>query len=188
MAKAANRTLDKETLEIIIRVTTDRIMENLRGLEEKVITERHERQRAAIMTAIRKYRKIVKFSDALADKALSAEDDITLQDLLDLMNRKGREAVRMNSMVENAATIRTLANHLRTSVEAYRSVCENTGSVDDKRRFRMMYTLYISEDGKTAEQLAECENCDQSTIYRNVEKACEELAILFFAAKGLDNL
>jgi len=181
-------TLNLEEQREIIVFVTDHITNNLRGIETKMIAERHERQREALKEAIRLYRKHKKFVDNLVERATTVDDDLTLRDLLDLMSRHGKEAVRATMTKEHAVHLALRVNLITDALNAYRAVCESSHDSDDMRRYRSLYNLYISEEQKTAEEIAECENLDRSTVYRDVDIAIEGLAVLFYGAMGLDSL
>jgi len=188
MAKKRRLDLSNEEQRELVIFITDHVTENLRDIEAQLIAERHERQREALKEAIRCYRKSKRFIDNLVNRAVSAEEILTHRDLLDLMSRYGREAVRVNLTRDHAAHLMLRANLITDALHAYKAVCENSKDTEDMRRYRSLYHLYISEEPKTAEEIAECENLDRSTVYRDVEIAIEGLAVLFYGAIGLDNL
>ena len=186
--KMVYKHLSSEMMSELAKYTTDYIMENLRDLEEKIIAERHERQRASLKGALRRYRQLLILSETIVENATMAENELSVQDLLDMMNQRGKETIRLNAIRENAAMIRTMVNHLTNTLDSYRVYCQRSRKTEDMRRWRVLYGLYISVDEKTADELAECENVDRSTIYRDIDSAVEDLALQFFGVIGLDNL
>jgi len=178
------RKLDPETLKEI----TGYVIESLREEEDKLIEARHDRMRANIKQVLRKYRELSAHAEKSVYRAMQAEDDFTLQDLLDMMAGNNRELFRVESIRESAVKARIMIDHMDRMLETYRQSCESSGKPEEKRRYRAVYHVYVAPDRLTPEEVAQCEFVDRSTIYRDIDMAAERLAVLFFGVYGLDFL
>jgi hypothetical protein len=70
-------------------------------------------------------------------------------------------------------------------LESYQRSCENSNRDEDRRRYRVLYDMYISPEPKTPEAIAQKEFVDKSTVYRDIDAAADHLAVLFFGVYGL---
>jgi hypothetical protein len=178
------KKLDPETIKEI----TNCVIKNLREEEPKIIRERHNRMRANIKQVLRKYRDLQAHADKAVYKAIHAEDDFSLRDLLDIMSGNGREMFRVESIRKSAVKARLMIDHMDRMIESYHDLCKSSGKPEEERRYRVLQHVYISPDKLTPEEVSECENVDKSTIYRDIDIAAERLSVLFFGVYGLDFL
>jgi hypothetical protein len=179
--KPAYKQLDDELKKEIVGY----VISVFREEEEKIIELRHDRKRANIKLLLRKYREIVKHVDKAVFEATQVDDDLTLQDILKLMSGNRSEPFRIETMRENAAKARLLVDHMNRMLDSYRERCERSHKEEEKRRYRVLYDMYISEERKTADEIAEKEFIDRSTVYRDIDAAADILAVLFFGIYGL---
>jgi hypothetical protein len=134
---------------------------------------------------LRKYREIVRHVEQTVYEAIHVEDDLSLQELLDLMRNDCRESFRVESLRNSAAKGRLLVNHMDKMLETYKESCERSEREDDKRRYRIINNMFIAPEAKTADEIALEEHIDKSTVYRDIDAAAERLAVLFFGVYGL---
>lgn len=180
--------LDEGLKQQLAKYMTEYIVENLKKHESKIISERHDRQKESLKELIRRYRKYTRIADAMIDNAIRAESEIDHRDILDMMSCSGREFARLEGIKENAARIKVAVSYLDNVLKTYQKYCEISDNDEEKRRYRVLYKLYIADEKKTADEVAECENIDRSTVYRDIDNAVEDLAIHFFGAYGLNYL
>ena len=169
----------------ILNQITVFIIDTLREEESKLIKVRHDRKRANIRLLLRKYREIVKHVDEAVFQAAQVDNDVKLHELIEMMGGGRHESFHLDSMRENVATARLLVDHMNRMLETYRLTCENSSREEDRRRYRVLYHMYISPEPKTPEEIAEEEYVDKSTVYRDIDAAADRLAVLFFGVYGL---
>jgi len=73
-------------------------------------------------------------------------------------------------------------------IDLYRAYCEHSHKEEDARRYRVIYWLFLSDEHRTLEEIAEDEYVDKSTIYRDVDAALERLTALIFGIDGLNRM
>ena len=169
----------------LVKEITGYVVEILRDEEARFIKVNHDRKRANIKLVLRKYREIVTHIDEAVFEASQVSYDTTLQDLLELMSGDRRESFRVESIRESAVKAKVMVEHMNRMLETYRLTCENSSREEDRRRYRVLYHLYISPEPKTPEEIAEEEYVDKSTVYRDIDAAADRLAVLFFGIYGL---
>ena len=169
----------------LTREITGYVIETLREEESKLIAARHDRKRANIKLLLRKYREIVTHVDEAVYDATQAGYDITLQDLLGMMSGDRRESFRVESIQESALRAKVMVEHMDRMLDNYRQSCENSNKDEERRRYRVLHSMYISPNRRTPEEIAEDEYIDKSTVYRDIDAAADRLAVLFFGVYGL---
>jgi len=78
-----------------------------------------------------------------------------------------------------------ILQHIDEMLKYYRIACEQSGREDAMRCYRIIMKTYINEERKTAEQIAEEENIERRTVYKNINAAIKPLSALIF---GIDSL
>ena len=89
------------------------------------------------------------------------------------------------SLPEDARKSSTTVN---TMLKEYERMCYESNREDDKRHWRIIEALYLSGTRTTALEVAERENMDKRTVYKNVDAAAEDLTTLLFGVEGIEKL
>jgi len=176
---AQYRKLDSDTISEITSCVIDRRREEA----EKQDEARHDSRRANIKLLLRHYRDIAAYADNALYDAARIEYDLKLKDILALMTDRRKGSFRVSAIQENAVAARVMVDHMDRMLEFYRFSCEKCG--EDMRRYRAVTALYTDPEPMSVDEVAEAEKVDKSTVYRDVDAACDKLAVLFFGAYGL---
>jgi hypothetical protein len=108
-------------------------------------------------------------------------------DVLALMS--DRDFYRAESIVESikksAERTYIMVEHIDSMLAAYKLMCEKSGKEAMMRQWRVLYSMYIGEEQKYAEEIADEECIDKRTVYKDVDAAAEILTSLLF---GVDSL
>lgn len=113
-----------------------------------------------------------------------AEYETPEQIIADLM-RPNTTTSFVECIKRSVARTSTMVKHMQTMVGLFQAYCYMTGTPEDERRWRVIDGLYINDDPKTVEELAEMEYVNTRTIYRDIDIACERIAALMFGIDGL---
>lgn len=128
-----------------------------------------------------KYRGFVIHSQSAVYDATQVDDDLDLAALLDLMGcGEGENHLLVESVQESAARTRVLVHHIDQMLDYFKHSCEASPRPEDGRRCRIIYALYIDDEKKTAQELADLECIDISTVYKDVKAAMKQLSALIF--------
>lgn len=89
--------------------------------------------------------------------------------------------------IKNSAT-RTgiIVSHVRTMLEIFEVCCEKSSNELDKRRYDIIYGLYISEDKISRKELAEKWNVSNDTTYIDRENCSRKTVGTYFWGGWLD--
>jgi hypothetical protein len=169
----------------LMKEVTIYIMDGLKEEEERLRKTSHDRKRANIKLALRKYRDILTHVEESVYEASQIAYDYELQELLGLMSGDRRDNFRVEAIKESAARSKVMIDHMNKMLESYKFSCENSNREEDRRRYRVLHSLYICIDPETPEEIAQREHVDKSTIYRDIDAAADRLAVLFFGVYGL---
>ena len=94
----------------------------------------------------------------------------------------GTKELAVTSVRESAARTRILVHHIDRMLDYFKYRCDHSSKPEDARRYRIVYYSYLAEEAeqKTFQELAEDENVDISTIYRDHKAALRQLSALIF--------
>ncbi|MCL1999300.1 MAG: HTH domain-containing protein [Turicibacter sp.] len=177
--------MSKEELQQI----TDHIRATLKAEETKLIKARHDKKRANIRLLLRNYRNIVRHVEYTEyEPHKFAKRDDLLKEILELMDGGDTSKFELNSLLESSVKSRMLLDHIDNMLDVYRWTCETSDKPEDERRERIIYARYIADKPQTIEEIAQAENIDTRTVYRDIDAACEVLTVLFFGVFGLQFL
>lgn len=106
------------------------------------------------------------------------------QIMADLM-RPNSSTNFVDGIKRSVARTATMVTHMETMVGLYQAYCYMKGTPEEERRWRVIDGLYINDEPKTVEELADMEYVNARTIYRDIDIACERIAALMFGIDGL---
>lgn len=78
-----------------------------------------------------------------------------------------------------------IIRHIDEMLKYYRIACEQSGREDEMRCYRIIMATYIEDEKKTAEEIAETENIERRTVYKNINTAIKPISALIF---GVDSI
>lgn len=128
-----------------------------------------------------KYRGMVKYSESAVYDAAQLEDDLDLQTLLDIMGCSyDSHTLSVQSIQERVGKVRIILDHVTRMLDYYKFRCESSGKTEIMRKWEVIKALYLDEEIKTVQDLAEVYFVDERTIYRYNRSALQDLSALFF--------
>lgn len=130
---------------------------------------------------MKNYRKFVIHSESAIYDASQVDDDLDLDTLLDIMDCGGKsKAPSVRSVQESVAKTRLLIRHVDTMLSCFEAVCLKSKKPEDARKLRVIQGLYLADEPKTPQEIAEEEKVDPSTVYRDKRDALRQLSALIF--------
>ncbi|MBR6102607.1 MAG: hypothetical protein IKP95_09275 [Ruminococcus sp.] len=91
---------------------------------------------------------------------------------------------KVESIQNQVATTKTIMMHVETMLQVYKNKCLASEKDEVRRRWRVIERMYLcGESQPEIFSIAESENIDGRTVYKDIDKACDELSNLIF---GLD--
>ena len=181
MTKETKNKLTPDMLKLIVNIVIDKLREE----EDSESQKRYDRRRANTRILLRNYRSLTAHCDSAIYDAIQMNEDAELAEILSVMNGNTRESFRIESIRESVARTRLIIDHIDKMLDIYKTYCEKSSKIEDKRRYRVIYSLFISDITMTAEQIANDEHVELRTIYRDIEVAIERITALIFGIDGL---
>lgn len=154
-----NSVWRKEDIKEIVCLAVKEVL----GYKENVFNEEFDERYHNVKFLMRNYRKLKLYCEKISTEVLEV-------DAICLMQRK--------------TTL--MISHVDKMLIAYKALCQQSNSSEQRRRWESLYLRYIDERRMTIDQIAETLNIDRRTFYRDISKAMEELAVLLFGIESLD--
>lgn len=93
--------------------------------------------------------------------------------------------IYIESIRRSVARTYVIVQHIDIMIKIYQVLCEKSDRPEDMRRYRIIKGLYIDSEKKNMDEIAEVENIDKRTCYRDINDACRKLSTLIFGVDGL---
>lgn len=106
-------------------------------------------------------------------------------DILDNMMNMYNDEVIVESIKTSATRTAIIVSHVKTMIRMYQICCEQSGNEIDKRRYDIIYGLYISDPKITRKELMDKWNISSDTTYTDEKIAIERISALIFGVDGL---
>lgn len=106
-------------------------------------------------------------------------------DILDNMMNMYNDEVIVESIKTSATRTAIIVSHVKTMIRMHQICCEQSGNEIDKRRYDIIYGLYISDPKITRKELMDKWNISSDTTYTDEKIAIERLSALIFGVDGL---
>lgn len=138
---------------------------------------------------LRNYRRLnAYYENAIFSIEDAEEADESFEDIMRNMGRPADEEIFVESIQKNYLTTRIIMTHVNKMLGCYEIMCERSNRQDDKRHWRVLEGLYLSENYTTAEQIAKQEHIDKRTVYKDIDVCAADLTALFFGVGGIERL
>lgn len=156
--------------------------------KEKEREEFADKVKNSAKTIIIHYRQLKKMKNTSVTDADTVTDP-TLKEILDgILDRVRKEEFNLTSTNKNRIVTGMLMNHVDVQLENYKRECKKSKIQDIQRRYRVVEMIYLRENPMDLEEVAEQEQIDKSTVYRTLEKAYDDLSVLFFGIEGVKSI
>lgn len=152
--------------------------------KKKAAKERRDRRLRNTKLLLRNYRMLKAHCESAVYEA--AQLDVSEVDILELMESVFTDdEMYVESIKRSAERTYLIMSHVNEMLRIYEIYCSTSGTIEDRRRYDALHARYISEEPMTIAEIAEKENVDNSTVYRDLNMAVEKLSALLFGIDGL---
>lgn len=129
------------------------------------------------------------FKNAIFEIEQAEEYDETFYDIMECMNSRGYDDdIYVEGIKKSTIRTKIIMTHVNRMLDIYAVMCERSNREEDKRHYRILKALYLDEVPITAQAIAQQENIDKRTVYRDIDAATSCLTSLLYGADGLDKL
>lgn len=151
--------------------------------EEKV--KYAEMVKNSAKTLIIHYRRLKKMKDTSVHDTDTVTDPTLAEIFERMLGQVRKEEFVLTSTNKNRIITGMIMNHVDVQLDNYRKECDKSMIPEINRRYRIVEMLYLREKPMKIDEVADVEMIDKSNVYRTLEKAYEDLAVLFFGVEGL---
>lgn len=138
---------------------------------------------------LRNYRRLNAYYENVVFNAETAKEaDEDFAGLMQSMGQPTDDEIFVESIRKNYITTRIIMTHVNKMLECYKIMCERSSRPDDARRWRVLEGLYIANGYTTAEEIAQREQIDKRTVYKDIDACAADLTALFFGVGGIEIL
>jgi len=164
----------------IVKLAAEVGAEAYKKEEQKDSKQRTDRRLRNTKRLLKNYMEIKTHADtAIASlKDLGAEDYDFFKNLME-----GKDGVSVQSIIHSKVMSYIMLKQIDAALDSY---CMLAKKPDDQRRYRVLQSMYLSEEPTPAGDIAERENIDIRTIYRDIDAACERVSACLFGSEWID--
>lgn len=155
-------------------------------MEEKKTQQkgRYDRRLRNTRLLLKNYRTLKQHAQGAVFNAKKAKENAV--DILDgLDSFQFDDNLYIESIKRSQQRTIIILRHIDEMMKYYRIACEESGREDEMRCYRIIMATYIDDEKKTAEEIAEIENIERRTVYKNINTAMKPLSALIF---GVDSI
>ena len=176
------KTLSKDTIQMIASIAAQCAVEKYAQEREAHRQQLRDKRFRNTKLLIRKYRQLRDYeSNAIYTTAQLLGDGT--DEVLAMLGIDSEDRYEVGRIRDNVAVTKVIMDHVDEMLSVFQRRCEKSHKPEAKRRWRILYAMYLSEDQQTAQEIADRENICERTLYQDIDLACEDLTSLFF---GLD--
>lgn len=130
------------------------------------------------------------FSD-YEDKAIYKLSEYLDEDVVDIIaimeGRKSDEDSKIESIEKGVMRTRTIMRHVNNMLDIYKRNCDQSPNPEDRRRYRVIESLYLKKQVESVQQIAQREGIAERTVYKDVKAARKRLTALIFGIDGFQH-
>lgn len=184
MAKKTTDTevvLTREQLRAITEAAAQVAIEVYHKEHERDKEECKDRRLYNTRLLMEKYKGMVVYCQEAVHTANQIDDDDELQAIVAAMSI-GRDSytLSIDSIREQAGKTRLILDHVDKMLDFYHFRCSSSGKTEVMRKWEVVNYLYLAEENKTVQELAQMYYVDERTIYRYNRAALQDISALLF--------
>ena len=171
-------------LAMIAEVAAEKAIHTYKREQEEQMQQQAEKCRYSAKLLIIHYKRLKRMKDTSVYDANTVTDG-TLAEIFDnMLGRIRMDEFTLTNTDRNRIITGMMMNHVDVQLANYRYECEMSREQDVARRYRIVEMMYLREESLTADEVADVESIDKSNVYRTLERAYDDLAVLFFGIDG----
>lgn len=152
--------------------------------KEKEKKKRVDRRLRDTKRLMKSYKEIkIHAGDAIASLSEIGKEDYEF--FKELMDGPEKD-VDISAIVRTRARSAIMLTHIDAMLRAYEIMSLNSKRPEDQRRYRVLEALYLRDEPLSAREIAELEDVDVSTIYKDADVACEKMSALLFGIQWVE--
>lgn len=170
-------------------MTNRQIEQIAKEAAEKAVNDYHERQKETekqkrdrrirnIKLLLRNYRSLKVHTADIDGHADLIDEKLELDEF-------GKNELLLESVRKSKFRTLAMITYVDKMIAAYETLCNLSDNPEDIRSYKTLKLRYLSEKRYTDQEIMDLLNISRKTVYRDINRACETLAILIF---GVDSI
>lgn len=170
-----------EMLEQAVRIAADTAINKYKAEQEAHMKSVSDKKFKNTKLLLKQYRALHDY----AENAVYGTEQLESFQVSDLISGiTESDKFKVESVQNQVAYTKTIMSHVETMLGIYRNKCLASGKEEVCRRWRVIERMYIAGDAQPdISSIAISEVIDGRTVYKDIDKACDELSNLIF---GID--
>lgn len=170
-------------VRVVAEIASKTAIEVYAEQKEKDKRMRKNRRLRDTKRLMKSYREIrIHAGDAIASLSeVETEDFDFFQSLME-----DTCEVDVNAIVRSKAKSAIMISHIDAMLQSYEIICYNSKKPEDQRRYRVLEAMYLKDEPEQVYDIAERENIDTRTVYRDLDAACEKMSALLFGIQWIE--
>lgn len=78
-----------------------------------------------------------------------------------------------------------MMGHVDKMLVAYKALCQESDTPDELRRWQVLYLRYMADKRMRIDDIADSLHVNKRTLYRDTERAMEDMAVLLFGIEAI---
>lgn len=170
--------ITEKQLKLITEVASREAVKAHQEYMEKNERVKHDRRLRNVKLLLKNYRSFKKHCE-------NVELDIERINARIAFVTIDSDEFKLESIRRSKEKTLVMVKYTEKMMEVYKVISENSDDQDELRRYQTVNSLYFTPDKKTVKEVSKCQNVAERTVYRDIEKACEDLAVLLFGIDGV---
>lgn len=178
----------KKSAEVAAKEAAERAITAVENEHRKYRSERFRKQYANTRLLLQHYRSLNShYANAVWESDTDEFDEFI--DIMELMNGYNYDdVVVVDTIKKSSEKTRIIMRHVNKMLDIFHSQCQKSKYSEDMRHWRVIKGLYLQPEKVSADDIAERENINRRTVYRDVDAAVEDLTMLLFGIDGVEKL
>ncbi len=176
--------ITESELTMIAEIASKEAISAYKREQEKYNYQQLEKCRNSAKMLIVHYKRLKRMKDTSVYDSSTVTDMTLAQIFNSMLGRIRMNEFELTSTNRNRIITGMLMNHVDVQLDNYKKECDKSSEQDFKRRYRIVEMMYLLEESISAEKVADIECIDKSSVYRTLERAYDDLAVLFFGIDG----
>ena len=126
------------------------------------------------------------YKHAVFDTSTAEEEDPSFAAIMHAMNSTiADDLLYIESIKQSVTRTKIIMAHVNTMLDIYKTMCLTSGKEESERHWRVIDSYYISDNRKSAEEIADAEHINKRTVYKDIDSSIGDLTALFFGVAGI---
>ena len=95
------------------------------------------------------------------------------------------ETLEVSTICEMRHKTKLMMSHVEKMLTAYKALCLESEIPEETRRWEVLYLRYMADERKSLYEIADSLHVDKRTLYRDTERALEDMAVLLFGIEAI---